>query len=129
MAFRKVLEIKEVSIQYSSLGAATFDFFTDLAAVGGVVPAVPGALASALTAPVTLPTTGGVGKRQTITIPLDGVRATEFYPKIIPSTGAPGTQFELYAMTAYIRPIGVYLNGAAPNGGEIWQTVPIAPGV
>jgi hypothetical protein len=128
MAFRKVLEIKEISMQYSSNGVAKFDFFTDLAAVGGVVPAVPGALASALSAPVDLPSTLGVGKRQTVTIPLDGVRATEFYPKITPGI-SPGTQFELYSMTAYIRPIGVYLNGGAPNGGEIWQTAPLAPGV
>jgi len=122
MAFRKVNEIKEISLQYSSNGPATLDFFTDIAAGG----TVPGALASALTAPVSIPTTGGVGKRQTITIPLDGVRATEFYPKIVP---ASTTQFELYEMILYLRPIGVYLNGAAPNGGEIWQTVPIAPGI
>ncbi len=114
-------------MQYSSNGAATLDFFTDIAK--GASPGPPAVLASALTAPVTLPTTGGVGKRQTITIPLDGVRGTEFYPKIIPQTGTPGTQLEVYAMTTYIRPIGVYLDGGAPNGGEIWQTVPIAPGI
>jgi len=122
MAFRKVNEIKEISLQYSSNGPASLDFFTDIAAGG----TVPGALASALTAPVAIPATTGIGKRQTITIPLDGIRATEFYPKIIPGVA---TQFELYEMVLYIRPIGVYLNGAAPNGGEIWQTVPIAPGI
>jgi hypothetical protein len=128
MAFKKCLEIKEISLQYSSSGTAKFDFFTDIAALSGSFSA-PGALASALPAQITLPSTLGVGKRQTITIPLDGIRATEFYPKIIADTTAPGTQFELYAMTVYLRPIGVYLNGAAPNGGEIWQTVPIAPGI
>jgi hypothetical protein len=128
MAFRKVLEIKEVSMQYSSSGTAKFDFLTDIAALSGSFSA-PGALASALTAQITLPSTLGVGKRQTITIPLDGIRATEFQAKIVADTTAPGTQFELYSMTLYIRPIGVYLNGAAPNGGEIWQTVPIAPGI
>jgi hypothetical protein len=128
MAFRKVLECKEISLQYSSSGTATLDFLTDIAALSGSFSA-PGALASALTAPVTLPSTLGVGKRQTITIPLDGIRATEFAVKIVAGTGAPATQFELYAATLYIRPIGVYLNGAAPNGGEIWQTVPIAPGI
>jgi hypothetical protein len=121
MAFKKVLEVKELTMQYSSSGTAKLDFFTDIAAGG----TTPGALASALTAPIDLATTGGVGKRQTITVPLDGIRATEFYPKIIPGVT---TQFELYSMVVYLRPIGVYLNGAAPNGGEIWQTVPIAPG-
>jgi hypothetical protein len=125
MAFKKVFEIKEISLQYSSSGPATLDFFTDIAAAGGP----PAVLASALTAPVTLPSTGGVGKRQTTTIPLDGIRATEFYPKITAATTPTAAQFELYAMTLYIRPIGVYLNGAALNGGEIWQTVPIAPGI
>lgn len=116
--------MKEISLQYSSNGPATLDFFTDITPTGsGTVPA---ALASALSAPVTLASTSGVGRRQTITIPLDGVRATEFYPKITP--GAT-TQFELYEMILYIRPIGVYLYGGAPNGGEIWQTVPLAPGV
>lgn len=124
MAFKKTLEFKEVSLQYSSNGPSTFDWFTDIAP--GASPGPPASLASALSAPITLPTTGGVGKRQTITIPLDGVRGTEFYPKIVPQAA---TQMEIYAMTTWIRPIGVYLNGAAPNGGEIWQTVPIAPGI
>jgi hypothetical protein len=122
MAFRKVLEFKEVSFQYASSGVATFDFLTDIPSTG----TVPAALASALPAPVAIPTTGGVGKRQTCTIPLDGIRGTEFQAKVTPGAS---TQFELYSMVTYIRPIGVYLNGAAPNGPEIWQTAPIAPGV
>jgi hypothetical protein len=38
------------------------------------------------------------------------------------------TQFELYSMVMQLRPIGVYIDGSAPNGGEIWSTVPLAPG-
>jgi hypothetical protein len=121
MAFRRVNEFKEITLVYASNGAATLDFLTDIAA-----GAAPGALATALSGAITLPATGGMGKRQSITVPLDGVRGTEFQPKIVPGGT---TQFELYSGVVYLRPIGVWINGAAPNGGEIWQPAPIAPGV
>lgn len=124
MAFRKVIEFKELSMQYSSNGPATLDFLTDITPTGSGT--VPGTLASSLSAPVAIAPTSGVGRRQTITIPLDNVRGTEFQVKITP---AATTQFELYEMITQIRPIGVYLYGGAPNGGEIWQTTVIAPGI
>jgi hypothetical protein len=63
--------------------------------------------------------------RKTVTVPLDGIRGTEFYPQITPSSTA---QFELYSMVVYVRPLGVYIDGSALPQGEVWQTVPIAPG-
>jgi hypothetical protein len=61
--------------------------------------------------------------RVTLTVPLDGIRGTEFYPKITPGAS---TQFELYSGIVYLRPLGVYIDGSL---SEIWQTAPIAPGV
>lgn len=118
MAFRVVNELKEITIVYLSNGAATLQLFTDMPGFG------PGAtLAARLGAGVTLPSTSG--KRQPITVPLDGIRAKEFYPQITPGAS---TQFELYSGVVYLRPIGVYLDGAAVPQGEVWSTVPIAPG-
>jgi len=119
MAFRKVNEFKEVTFVYASTGAATFQFFTDMPSGGSP----PGTMAARLGSAVTIPATAGAGKRQTMTIPLDGIRGAEFYPLITP--GAT-TQLELYSMVVFLRPLGVYIDGSQ---GEIWQTVPIAPGV
>ena len=114
MAFRKVNEFKEITLVYSSNGAATLQFYTDM----------PGnALAARLGSGVTLATS--TNKRITITVPLDGIEGTEFYPQITPGAS---TQFRLFQGVVYLRPIGVYLDGAAVPQGEIWSTVPIAPG-
>lgn len=117
MAFRKVHEFKEITLCYALAGTstptATLQFWTDMP--GGV-------LAVRLGAGVSLAATTG---RKTITVPLDGIRGTEFYPVITPS--ATG-QFELYSAVVYLRPIGVYVDGSL-TPPEIWQTVPIAPGV
>lgn len=118
MAFRKVFEFKEITLCYSSNGTSTLGFFTDMPAAS-----VPGALASRLSA--TLPTTTTVGARQTITVPLDAIRGTQFYPKVTPGVS---TQMEIYSGLVQARPIGVYLDGAL-TVPEFWQTVPIAPGV
>ena len=119
MAFRKVQEFKEITLQYALTGTgtptATLQFFTDMPAASP-----PGTLAARLGAGIVLPATTG---RKTITIPLDGVRGTEFYPLVTPSGTA---QFELYSAVVYLRPLGVYIDG---TNSEIWQTVPIAPGV
>ena len=123
MAFRKVNEFKEVTLVYASNGDANLQWYTDMP--GGALAARLGA--GSPPAGITLPTTSG--KRQSITIPLDGIRGTEFYPLITPSTASTGTQFELYSGVVYLRPLGVYIDGSAVNGGEIWSTVPIAPGV
>ena len=119
MAFRKVNEFKELTLVYALTGTgtptATLQFFTDMPA-----SSPPGTLAARLGAGVTLAATTG---RKSITIPLDGIRGTEFYPSITPSSTA---QVEIYSGVVYLRPLGVYVDGA---NSEIWQTVPIAPGV
>jgi len=112
--FRLVNDFKEITFVYSSNGPAVLQLFTDMPG---------GALVARLGAGVTLPTSSS--KRVPITIPLDNIRGKEFYPLITP--GAT-TQFELYSGVVYLRPIGVYLDGSAVPQGEIWQTVPIAPG-
>jgi len=119
MSFRRVNEFKEITLCYASNGPATFQFYTDMPG---------GALAARLTenagAGVTLASSGGPGARVTIPIALDGLRGTEFYPKITPGSA---TQFELYSGVVYLRPLGVYIDGSL-TPAEIWQTVPIAPG-
>lgn len=114
MAFRVVNELKEITLVYASNGPATLQLFTDMPG---------GTLTVRLGAGVTLPTSSS--KRVPITIPLDGIRAKEFYPQITP---AATTQFELYSGVIYLRPIGVYIDGSAVPAGEIWSTAPIAPG-
>jgi hypothetical protein len=120
MAFRVVNELKEVTLVYSSNGNAALQLFTDM----------PGG-ALAIRLPTSSPASGGItvptssSKRVTLTIPFDGIRAKEFYPVITPGNT---TQFELYSMVMHLRPIGVYIDGSALNGGEIWSTVPLAPG-
>lgn len=111
MAFQKVFDFKEVTFEYSSNGAATFQFYTDMPG---------GTLAVRLGAGITLPSTSGT--RKTTTIPLDNIQGTEYYPVITP---ANTTQFTLLQGKVFLRPIGVYLDGSL---GEIWQTQPIAVG-
>jgi hypothetical protein len=119
MAFRKCNDFKEITLVYASNGPATLQLYTDMPG---------GALAARLTenagAGVTLASSGGPGVRITQTVALDGIRGTEFYPKITPGST---TQFELYSGVVYLRPLGVYIDGSL-TPGEIWQTVPIAPG-
>jgi hypothetical protein len=114
MAFRKVNEFKELTLVYASNGAASLQLYTDMPG---------GALAARLGAGISLASSGGGGMRVTLTVPLDGIRGTEFYPKITPGAS---TQFELYSGIVYLRPLGVYIDGSL---SEIWQTAPIAPGV
>jgi len=109
MAFRKVSDFKEITLQYQSNGPTTFQFFTDM----------PGGTLATRVA-TTLPSTGNT--RKTITIPLDNVQGTEYYPLLQPGAA---TQLFLLAGTIWLRPIGVYIDGSL---GEIWQTQPIAVG-
>lgn len=111
MAFRKVSEMKEVTLQYQSNGASTFQWFTDMPG---------GALAARLGAGKTISTSDST--RKTLTIPLDGIEGTEFYPQITPGGGV---QFRLFSGVVYLRPIGVYIDGSL---GEIWSTPPISVG-
>ena len=115
MAFRKVNELKEITLCYASNGAAAFQLYTDMPG---------GTLTARLGGGVTLASSGGAGVRVTTTIALDGLRGTEFYPKISPGGS---TQFELYSAVLYLRALGVYIDGSL-TPAEIWQTVPIAPG-
>lgn len=112
--FRVVNDFKEITLVYLSNGPAVLQLFTDMPG---------GALVARLGGGITLPSSSS--KRVPITIPLDGIRGKEFYPLITPGGS---TQFELYSGVVWLRPIGVYLDGAAIPQGEIWQTVPIAPG-
>jgi len=111
MAFRKVCEMKEVSIQYSSNGTATFQWYTDMPG---------GQLAPRLGIGTALPTTNST--RKTTTIPLDNIEGTEFYPVITP---ANATQLRLFSGTVWVRPIGVYIDGSL---NEIWSTPPLSLG-
>jgi hypothetical protein len=120
MAQQKVFDLKEVTLEYSSNGAATFQLYTDLP--GGAL-AIRLPLGAPSSTGVTLPSTTGI--RKTITIPLDGVQATLFYPVITP---AGTTQLTLLAGKVLLRPIGLYLDGSLATA-EIWQPQPIAPGV
>ena len=113
MAFQKVFDFKEVTLEYSSNGAATFQFYTDMPG---------GTLAVRLGAGITLASTGGV--RKTVTIALDGIQGTLFYPVITPGGS---TQLTLLAGKVLTRPIGVYIDGSI-TPAEIWQTQPIALG-
>jgi hypothetical protein len=109
MAFRKVAEFKEVTFQYSSNGNAVLHWFTDMP--GGALVDRGGA---------SLPNT--LSGRKTLTIPLDGIEGTEFYPFIRPD---PATQLRLFSGVVWVRPIGVYIDGSL---NEIWSTPPISIG-
>lgn len=111
MAFRKVCEMKECSIQYSSNGSSTFQWYTDMPG---------GSLAQRLTPATPLPTTSST--RKTTTIPLDGIEGSEFYPEITPG---PTTQLKLFSGTVWVRPIGVYIDGSL---NEVWRTAPLSLG-
>lgn len=109
MAFRKVAEFKECSLQYQSNGPSTFEFFTDMPG---------GTLAQRVN--TALPTSNNA--RTTTTVPLDGITGTQFYPEIIPGST---TQLRLFSGVVYLRPIGVYIDGSL---GEIWSTPPLSIG-
>jgi hypothetical protein len=111
MAFRKVAEFKECSLQYQSNSTATFQWTTDMPG---------GTLAPRLAPAVNLPSTGST--RKTTTVPLDGIFGTEYVCQVTPSATC---QMSLYSAVVYIRPIGVYIDGSL---GEIWSTPPISVG-
>jgi hypothetical protein len=113
MAFQKVFDFKEVTIEYRSNGAASFQFSTDMPG---------GALAARLGAGFTLPTSGGIGLNRTQTVPLDGIQGTMYQPQITPGSS---TQIIVLSAKLWLRPIGVYLDGTL---NEEWITQPIAVG-
>src|SRR5438128_830345 len=121
MAFRKVAQFKEMSLEYvSPSGASTAKFFTDM----------PGKhLALRITS--TMPQTNADKTPNTHTVSLvDGngapLEGTLYYPRVDPfaTSGSGGTQ--LRGGVVWLRPIGVYLDGAL---GEFFETMPIPVGI
>jgi hypothetical protein len=119
MAFRKVAQFKEISVEYiSTAGPGTLKFFTDL----------PGNHLTERTGGKTLTATNADKSPNTITFPLvDNAGAplegTLYYPRVEPpSYGA----LQLRSGVVWMRPIGVYLDGTL---GEFFETQPISVGV
>lgn len=112
MAFQKVNDFKELTLEYSSTGAVTVQLLTDM----------PGGTLTGRLAPYALPSTTAITITKTITIPLDGIQGTEYQLVVTP---ANGVQIILRQAKILIRPIGVYLDGSL---SEIWQPQPIAVG-
>jgi hypothetical protein len=121
MAFRKVAQFKELSLEYvSPSGASTFKFFTDM----------PGnALALRFTG--SLPQTNPGHYPETTTFSLvDGngapLEGTLYYPRVEPFATSANGGTQLRSGVVFIRPIGVYLDGSL---GEFFETMPISVGV
>ena len=114
MAIGKVNQFKEITLVYQSNGAATLQFYTDL----------PTSWAARLGGGVTMASTSGV--RGQITVPLDGIEGTMFYPKVTPGGS---TQIRILDGHVKLKLIGIYLDGTASPQAEIWQPDPIAVGV
>jgi len=119
MAYQKVFDFKEVTIEYRSTGASVFQFQTDLP--GGTM-AIRLPLSAPSSAGWSLASSGGIGITKTVTVPLDGVQGTLYQPSITPSGSA---QIIVLSAKLWLRPIGVYLDGTL---GEEWITQPIAVG-
>jgi hypothetical protein len=119
MAFRKVAQFKEVSLEYVSADAAgAFKLFTDM----------PGNHLADRTGAKVLPQTNADKTPNTITFPLvdaNGapLEGTLYYPRVDPpATGA----LQLRGGVIWMRTIGVYLDGTL---GEFFETMPIPVGV
>lgn len=119
MAYQKVADFKEVTIEYRSNGAAVFQFQTDMPG-GTMANRLP--LGAPSSAGFALPSSGGLTITRTITIPLDGVQGTLYLPSVVPGNA---TQIIVLAGRLWWRPIGVYLDGSL---SEEWITQPIAIG-
>lgn len=121
MAFRKVAQFKECSLEYvSPSGASSFTFKTDMPG---------GQIATRLTEP--LPQTASDRSPRTTTVSLvDGngapLEGTLYVTRVDPfaTSALGGTQ--LRSGCIFLRPIGVYLDGSL---GEFFETMPISVGV
>lgn len=119
MAFRKVAQFKEVSLEYvSPTAAGTFKFFTDM----------PGGALIERTGGKVLPLTPADKSPKTITFPLVDVNGaplegTLYYPRVEPPVAGA---LQLRSGVIWIRTIGVYLDGTL---GEFFETLPISVGV
>lgn len=119
MAFRKVWQFKECSIEYVGPSGGTFKFSTDLPG---------GAMAQRLTPAATLANTPADKSPKTQTIPLSDSNSAPFegtlyQPRVEPP---PTGVLQLRAGVIWVRPIGVYLDGTL---GEFWETLPLSLGI
>lgn len=121
MAFRKVAQFKEVSLEYvSPSGASTFKFSTDMPG---------GEIALRFTGPMPQTNPGHYPETTTFSLvdnagaPLEG---TLYVPRVEPFATSASGGTQLRSGVVYLRPIGVYLDGAL---GEFWDTMPISVGV
>jgi hypothetical protein len=123
MAFRKVAQIREISLEYvSPSGASTMKFYTDMPG---------GALAERTGGGKSMPTTGANHIPATITFPLvDGsgapLEATLYYPRVEPFATSASGGTQLRSGVVWLRTIGVYLDGTL---NEFFETIPIPVGV
>jgi hypothetical protein len=119
MAFRKVAQFKEVSLEYvSATAAGTFKFSTDM----------PGNHLVERTGGKILPQTNADKTPNTITFPLvdnNGapIEGTLYVPRVDPPANGA---LQLRSGVIWLRPIGVYLDGSL---GEFWDSLPISIGV
>lgn len=119
MAFRKVAQFKEMTLEYVSPDAAgVAQFFTDM----------PGNHLVSRIGLVALPQTNSDKTPNTKTIPLvdnNGApfEGTLYYPKVVPPINGA---LQLRGGVVWMRSIGVYLDGTL---GEFFETLPLAVGV
>ena len=122
MAFRKVFQVKEVSLEYvSPSGPSTFKFFTDM----------PGNHMLDRTGAKTMPQTNADHTPVTTTFslvdangaPLEG---TLYSMRVDPYATSASGGTQLRSGVVWVRPIGVYLDGSL---SEFFETFPAAIGV
>ena len=111
MAFDRVKEYKDITIDYNAASGATLLFYTDM----------PG---------------GAMALRKTIALPATTTRTTRTYGLDATGILPEGTLHRvkitstavvrLYGGHLRVRPIGVYFDGAA---GEFWETLDTGLGV
>lgn len=122
MAFRKVAQFKEISLEYvSPSGASTLKFYTDM----------PGGHLTERTGGKSMPITNADKTPATVTFPLvDGngapLEGTLYYPRVEPYATSASGGTQLRGGVVWMRAIGVYLDGTL---GEFFETLPIPVGV
>ena len=108
MAFERVKQFKDIIVDYDAPSGASLKIYTDMPG---------GTMAQRLTT-LTLPATTG---RQTKALALDGTEGT-----LVRFEWSSTGVLRLYGATLRMRPVGVYLDGAA---GEVWKTQELGFGV
>jgi len=122
MAFRKVAQFKEASLEYvSPSGPSTFKFFTDM----------PGGHLVERTGGKTMPITNADHTPNTITFPLvdaNGapLEGTLYQERVDPFATSASGGTQLRSGVIWMREIGVYLDGAL---GEFFESLPHSVGV